>query len=226
MTSVLKRLALTGLLVLPLLPRTASAYYDPGVQRWLNRDPAADLGFISLSRRIVPTAAIAANIYRFVGNRPVLLVDPLGLTIYYCTVPTSGFPTFGLGRHAYLWDDRPGLSDSDRECGQESSCSTESSGHSSGNTGPGGLKPMPFDTICVAVPGSEDKEQAIMDDCIANANAGWVPWLPLVNDCHNKVKRCLKRNGLTPPSNPRFNNNIPSPPIDVGTYDPGTGVFW
>jgi len=28
----------------------ASAYYDPGLQRWLNRDPYEEIGFVTLAR--------------------------------------------------------------------------------------------------------------------------------------------------------------------------------
>src|SRR2546425_4156460 len=39
-------------------------FYDPNLQRWLNRDPIAEAGGI--------------NLYTFVRNVPVLLIDPLG----------------------------------------------------------------------------------------------------------------------------------------------------
>jgi len=45
--------------------RQASAFYDPGLQRWPNRDPIQELG--------------GYNLYEFVGNNPVLFIDLLGL---------------------------------------------------------------------------------------------------------------------------------------------------
>ncbi len=42
----------------------AFAYYDPGVQRWINRDPIDESGGI--------------NVYRFVHNDPENFVDPDG----------------------------------------------------------------------------------------------------------------------------------------------------
>ena len=39
--------------------------YDPGLQRWLNRDLIGEIG--------------GMNVYRFVGNNPISNVDPLGL---------------------------------------------------------------------------------------------------------------------------------------------------
>jgi hypothetical protein len=44
----------------------ASAYYDPGVQRWINRDPVVELG--------------GRNLYRFVRNSPPSRLDPWGLS--------------------------------------------------------------------------------------------------------------------------------------------------
>ena len=43
----------------------ASAFYDPGTQRWLNRDPIDEDGGI--------------NLYRFVNNSPLGRFDPYGL---------------------------------------------------------------------------------------------------------------------------------------------------
>ena len=61
------RLLLGFLTVLAMLsgPRLASAYYDPGVQRWINRDPIGELGGV--------------NLYTFVSNKPLALVDTFGL---------------------------------------------------------------------------------------------------------------------------------------------------
>jgi len=70
-----------------------------------------------------------------------------------------------------------------------------------GGPGPGWGKSKPG-TICLSVHGSDGKEDAIMADCNAHANTG--VWAPFANDCHNKARRCLERNGLTPPPNHRF----------------------
>jgi len=53
------------LLVLLSTPHPASAYYDPGVQRWINRDPMEERGSI--------------NLYSYVGDNPANKIDPLGL---------------------------------------------------------------------------------------------------------------------------------------------------
>jgi hypothetical protein len=41
-----------------------------------------------------------------------------------------------------------------------------------------------------------------MSDCREHADTGI--WFPGLNDCHNKAQRCLGRNNLNPPNNPRF----------------------
>jgi uncharacterized protein RhaS with RHS repeats len=53
------------LLALLAAPHLASAYYDPGVQRWINRDPIQEGG--------------GMNVYTYVLNEPSMQVDPLGL---------------------------------------------------------------------------------------------------------------------------------------------------
>ena len=56
--------SLTWCLVLLIFPFPARAYYDPGLQRWINRDPIQEKG--------------GANLYRFAQNEPVASVDPNG----------------------------------------------------------------------------------------------------------------------------------------------------
>ena len=43
----------------------------------------------------------------------------------------------------------------------------------------------------------QDENDKIMKDCANHRNTGL--WFPGVNDCHNKVERCLVRNGLKSP---------------------------
>jgi RHS repeat-associated protein len=66
-------------------------FYDPTLQRWLNRDPIGEPGFEAV-RRINPWGGIRSgglpaelsqgpNLYTFVRNNPANFVDPLGLQI-------------------------------------------------------------------------------------------------------------------------------------------------
>ncbi len=54
-----------SLLALFSAPNLATAYYDPSVQRWINRDPIGEEG--------------GANLYGFVANGPIDLADVAGL---------------------------------------------------------------------------------------------------------------------------------------------------
>ena len=71
------------LLALFSAPRLASAYYDPGVQRWINRDPIHERGGV--------------NLYTALGNAPSNAVDEDGLVYtgsgyYLCITDTNGNP--------------------------------------------------------------------------------------------------------------------------------------
>ena len=62
--------------------------YDPNLQRWLNRDPIAEQGGL--------------NLYAFVNNNPINLIDPLGLLEaisaykYWMGVAVNGASTGGI----------------------------------------------------------------------------------------------------------------------------------
>jgi len=58
-------------------------WYDPNLQRWLNRDPISERLFKILSRRPVRNVSDGRNLYIFVDNNAVGKIDPLGLTIWY-----------------------------------------------------------------------------------------------------------------------------------------------
>lgn len=61
----MKTLLLSAVIALCLLPaQRVAAYYDPGTQRWLNRDPIGERGGI--------------NLYGYCGNSPVIYGDPYG----------------------------------------------------------------------------------------------------------------------------------------------------
>src|SRR6266566_5032182 len=55
-------------------------WYDPNLQRWLNRDPIHEFGFLALKGRKMGWHQDAElDLYAFVGNNPVNRIDPLGL---------------------------------------------------------------------------------------------------------------------------------------------------
>lgn len=65
------------LLFLAVAP--ARALYDPGTQRWLNRDPLGEAGFENLADQLPDPAGGGPNLYRFLRNAPVARHDALGL---------------------------------------------------------------------------------------------------------------------------------------------------
>ncbi len=82
-----------------LLVANASAFYDPGLQRWINRDPLGDQGSTAYkATRSMPRAIVERtrgfqsqegdfenqfeqNLHDFTVNSPVTWIDPLGLEI-------------------------------------------------------------------------------------------------------------------------------------------------
>jgi RHS repeat-associated protein len=77
-------------------------FYDPGIQRWLNRDPLGDLGSLASSRRIRYMAGMpwegwyGPNIYEFAWNSPTRFADTDGRW----TIPLPG-----VGGEDFSFDD-------------------------------------------------------------------------------------------------------------------------
>jgi hypothetical protein len=85
-TQVRPLLSALALMFLLSVTNLASAYYDPGAQRWLNRDPLGDQGFVT--RQPYPSSFALApiaerkegpNLYDFVWNSPGNYSDRYGL---------------------------------------------------------------------------------------------------------------------------------------------------
>jgi len=55
-------------------------FYEPNLQRWPNRDPLGELGFEWLRGEEETQGNRNDNLYRFVRNDPLYLIDPLGLS--------------------------------------------------------------------------------------------------------------------------------------------------
>ncbi len=56
-------------------------FYDPNLQRWLNRDPISELGFETLPRRGWGKND-DLNLYDYVHNSPISYQDPYGLSLW------------------------------------------------------------------------------------------------------------------------------------------------
>jgi hypothetical protein len=71
----------------------ASAFYEPNLGRWINRDPISDVGFQSLraghARAAKPAKRDISELYQFVGNSPVSEWDYLGLDNPGCDFPLA-----------------------------------------------------------------------------------------------------------------------------------------
>jgi RHS repeat-associated protein len=67
-------------------------FYDPGLQRWPNRDPTLEVGFDALTAPpeidFIFTGSIGLNRYGFVAGDPVDNLDLVGLSVYF-TRPCS-----------------------------------------------------------------------------------------------------------------------------------------
>ena len=180
------------LLLLLASLHTTFAYYDPGLQRWINRDPLGELGFEAARRPQLAEVADRAILYRFIANDPCNGVDRNGLTLYLCSRKT----TLGIGNHVHFWNDSPPPGDN-QSCGMNSSSGSGNPNSTSENGPPGG-------DACAEVPETQDPmyADAVWSCCQKNANTGvYKPW---GNDCHNKVDDCLAPYGITPPRHPRF----------------------
>ncbi len=171
-------------------------YYDPDAQRWINADPIQESGGI--------------NLYEFVVENPNGYIDPQGLTIYLCTRTTD----WGVGRHAYLWDDRSKIpAKYRRSCGEEYSCS---SGKTFGPTDVGPIQgvttSLPESVQYQPIPGSQGHEDEIMNYARHHIN-DQIFWWPGLdpngsggNDCHAAAVRAIQHFPyLTVPPHLRWN---------------------
>ena len=85
-----------------LCATSASAFYDPGTQRWLNRDPVKEVGVSLIAARdLTADLAVYESLYCFVQNEPTDKADPWGLDAY-CYVMRSPLPPRTSTRFPYL----------------------------------------------------------------------------------------------------------------------------
>ena len=64
---------------------SAHAWYEPSVQRWINRDPVNEFGWNT--RQAQPASFGDSNPYLFVENSPITRLDPLGNEIWILIHP-------------------------------------------------------------------------------------------------------------------------------------------
>lgn len=83
-----------GILLWLLLVAHASAFYEPGLQRWINRDPILERGGIS--------------VFQFVWNSPVHKADGWGLRLIIVPGGPSGFPACVANAQAEVANTRVG----------------------------------------------------------------------------------------------------------------------
>lgn len=100
-----------GSLLCSLAPPSASAFYDPSTQRWINRDPVGETGGL--------------NVSCFVHNCPPSSIDPFGLrvivlgpfrcgTCFYTCVQLAGPPSIAFNTMTLTWQCTYGYSCSER----------------------------------------------------------------------------------------------------------------
>jgi hypothetical protein len=101
-TTIKRLLRFLILLALFSAPHLASAYYDPGVQRWINRDLLGESGFgaarnaFSIKRAPFQEAseyAQGANLYEALANSPLSVIDSNGLELMPPKGPSSPIGT-------------------------------------------------------------------------------------------------------------------------------------
>ncbi len=100
MKSNIKLLLLILIAAFVSMVEVASAFYDPGLQRWINRDPLSDHGSLAhkstasmpsneaadtrgeLSRQAEDSwMKVNRNVFGFLANSPLTWIDPLGFVI-------------------------------------------------------------------------------------------------------------------------------------------------
>jgi hypothetical protein len=193
---------------------------------WINRDPVAELGFALIRDQNQKEAHQGANQYRFNLGAPCDFIDPDGLTVWVCSRPTQ-IPIIGpITTHVYLYDDDP--EHQPQSCSEQHSCGKPGTVNSSDV--PPGPNPPDQNPNCTAVEGTgepgqdNDRARAIMGCCEQTINNGI--YIPIGNDCHNRLNRCLSAGGnYYPISHPRLGHPKVKPvfspvPLTLRTVTP------
>ena len=182
-------------------------WYQTGIGRYMRSDPLGVMEDLAL--------------YRYADSNPIHWSDPDALRILVCSrrAFASAEKPGGRGNHAYFWDDRPATPQGQRACGRGSG------GPNRHERGPGPGMGADGDQ-CNVVPGSEGREDQIMQCCAVMSDTLF--YFPILDDCQTTVSRCLRIYGLTHPGVPggRFGrpcDQCPAPP-DLNPCPAGVGV--
>jgi RHS repeat-associated protein len=81
MKSNIKRLILVWTTSFAGLVQVANAFYDPGLQRWINRDPLGEAGFETTRQKRARIIGDGPNLYSFAHNSPANSKDSFGLKL-------------------------------------------------------------------------------------------------------------------------------------------------
>jgi RHS repeat-associated protein len=212
---------LAAVCLLAVLP-SAQAFYDPGAQRWINRDPIGESGFAEIRVWHQKETRRGANQHRFVMNDPCDFSDPEGLTVWVCSRHSS-WPILGrIVNHVYFYDDDP-------EHRPSQSCSQQNSAGRKGTVSADDVPPTDPSAHCTPIEGTgepgqdNDRARAIMSCCENTINSGL--YIPFVNDCHNHLNRCLSAGGnYCPIKHPRFGCPKTTPVFPPVPLRPRTGA--
>jgi RHS repeat-associated protein len=160
------------------------------------------------------------SLYQYVSSKPITSLDPKGQSIWYCTTDSD----FGVGKHAYIYDDSygdnmddlwPGLGDGSggQSCGMNGSSGGPIADNNC-NGFPDGCRKGPSEgdgspwnpdkeetggknTTCQRIGGTDDPDTSlcVMAACYNDINS-WPIWFPWVHDCHNGVQDSLSECGV------------------------------